>query len=157
MALSEPVVISFSEPIDRQSFYRAFSISPDVAGGFSWSAADATCVFQPLENYNRRDEYTVTIGTDTADLAGNRLTEDLSFSFSAGPVPDLDVVTVNRISDGATLRDVVFLNNGPGTKFEKDESFQVTFNDSVPLGRRESSISLDPGVNLDLNWTSSDT
>jgi hypothetical protein len=81
--LYHPVTVVFSEPVDRASFYGAFSLSPAVPGRFDWPT-DATAVFVPAEPYEWQTEYEVKIGTGLKDLAGNGLAKAYSSHFFIG-------------------------------------------------------------------------
>ena len=70
-----PIVIQFSEPMDRGSVEAAFNLSleggAEVAGTFSWSADDRTLTFTPTEPLGKGKAYHVTVGPGAEDLAGN--------------------------------------------------------------------------------------
>jgi len=70
-----PIVIQFSEPMDRVSVEAAFNLSQEggarVAGAFSWSADNKTLTFTPTEPLAAGKTYRVTVGPGAEDQAGN--------------------------------------------------------------------------------------
>jgi alpha-amylase len=48
IATWSPIVLQFSQPMDTSSVQSGFSISPAVAGNFSWSSDNATLTFTPV-------------------------------------------------------------------------------------------------------------
>lgn len=74
------IVITFSEPMDRASVQQAFAITPVIDGDYTWSADSTTMTFTPRPLLGGT-QYTVIIGTDAMDLAGNRLSPQRTFQF----------------------------------------------------------------------------
>ena len=50
-----PIVVTFSEPIDRASFIAAFSVSPDPGGTISFDTSGATASFHAAFSLGTRD------------------------------------------------------------------------------------------------------
>ena len=78
------VEMSFSEAVDRDSLYGAFSLNPSVRGRFDWSAGDSTCAFVPLEPYAWQTEYRLAIQDGLADISGNTITKACATRFTIG-------------------------------------------------------------------------
>jgi hypothetical protein len=78
------IAMTFSESIDRESLYSAFSLSPSVKGRFDWSADDKACAFVPLEPYSWQTEYAITIQNTVADLSGNTIAKAYKGRFTIG-------------------------------------------------------------------------
>lgn len=72
--------IGFSEAVDRAKAQAAFSINPSVSGTFSWE--ENTLIFTPTQALTPGTTYTVRIGTDAADAAGNPLEAQFTAIFS---------------------------------------------------------------------------
>jgi hypothetical protein len=64
--------IIFSEPMDRQSVEKAFSIIPAVQGIFEWDS-DNTVIFRPLNFLAPETRYQVAVETSARDLSGHKL------------------------------------------------------------------------------------
>ncbi len=82
MPTPDAIMVDFSEAMDTQSVTAALQISPAVPGTISWEAGDTRLVYTPDPRLNSGSNYTVTIGTDARDLAGNTLAESYSWSFT---------------------------------------------------------------------------
>ncbi len=145
------VEIGFSEPLDRESFYRAFSLTPEIAGAFAWSDGDARVIFTPVAPYAPGTDYEVRLGSDATDTSGNALLDSVVIGFRFPAEEGLEVVSVARVSDGATLSEesVIFLNP---LAVEKDDRFRVTFTRSVPIDRRAGIIGVTPSVSEEPTW-----
>lgn len=65
------IKIEFTEPMSKSSVEKNFSISPQVAGTFSWS--ENILMFTPSEPLMSATEYTVSFSQPVSDLAGNEL------------------------------------------------------------------------------------
>ena len=70
-----PIVVQFSEPMDRASVESAFDLAleggVEVAGTFNWSADSRTLTFTPTEPLGKGKTYHVTVGPGAMDQAGN--------------------------------------------------------------------------------------
>ncbi|MCK4459643.1 MAG: Ig-like domain-containing protein, partial [Methanosarcinales archaeon] len=80
------ITITFSEAMNKSSAEDAFSVSPSVAGTFSWIGN--TMTFTPGVDLSYETTYTVTIDTAAADLAGNHIESAYSWQFTTEIVPD---------------------------------------------------------------------
>jgi hypothetical protein len=99
-----PVVIVFSEPVDRTSFMAAWSVSPDPGGVISFDATGSTATFTPLATWQLGTEYSVTVSDSLTDTSGNHLASALKTRFTAGADgtrPTL--VTIRQTLNGAPL------------------------------------------------------
>jgi|GEM_PF-2654844 len=65
----EPVLITFSEPMDTASVVDAFSIDPPVTGEFSWNGSQLTWT-HPNEGFRPGSECTLTIETTAKSALG---------------------------------------------------------------------------------------
>jgi Bacterial Ig-like domain len=88
VARAANVTVTFDEPMDRPSAERAFSISPSIAGVFSWTAN--TMTFNPSADLTADTTYTASVMADeidpATDTAGNPLIEGRSWSFTTTPI-----------------------------------------------------------------------
>lgn len=79
---SAPMVVAFSQPMDRPSVEAAFSSSPAIPCSFGWDAQSTqlTCT-AALASFT---SYAITVGTGATDRYGNRLAASYQFSFTTG-------------------------------------------------------------------------
>lgn len=92
VALNEPVVVEFNQPMDRATVQRAFSLTgPDgqaVPGSFTWDGAGRTLTFRPAVLLPLGQTFTATIlgsargASGTADLG-----QDVTWTFETAPPP----------------------------------------------------------------------
>lgn len=145
------VEIEFSEAMARESFYRAFSITPDIAGAIAWNSDDSQVSFTPVAPYAPGTDYEVRVKSDATDTSGNSLLDSVVIGFRRPAQVELEVTSVARIPDGSALSDesVTFLNS---LEVERDDSFRVTFSRSVPIDRRPGIITVTPSVSPQLAW-----
>ena len=114
-----PVAITFTEAVESQSLYSAFSIFPDIDGYISLANRNTEVIFTPLEKYENGSDYTVSISDKLKDQSGNRIADnyELFFSMEKGVKPDIiwfgdsdnneysDTAAVNQnIEKGVTIR-----------------------------------------------------
>ena len=81
-AVSDSIMVTFSEAMDQDSVRAAFSISPAVAGTLSWKGESTSLVFTPATFFASGTEYTITVAATAADLAGYALASSYSWSFT---------------------------------------------------------------------------
>lgn len=68
--LSAPLVLKFSEPMDRTSVEAAFSLEPRVRGEVSWSESGDTLTFTPALLWPQFAVVKVRVGPTATDLEG---------------------------------------------------------------------------------------
>lgn len=141
--ITDPLVFSFSRPMDTESVEAAFSIAPEIEGSFTWEAGNTRLLFDPV-SFSPRTSYTVTIaGTaegfyedlldgDGDGTGGDAFTLTFTTGFedtapptlvAASPAPGADGVelrpvitaTYSELIDAATLDGLVRLENSDGT------------------------------------------
>ena len=97
VAFNNPVVITFSEPIDQTSItaltFMVRQGTTNVPGTITTTATTAT--FTPTTNFLPATQYTATITAGAKDVAGNKLGSDYTFSFTTASSPDLVLPMVN--------------------------------------------------------------
>jgi hypothetical protein len=148
--LWQEIIVIFSEPVNKQSFYSAFNIKPDVSGSFSWNEDNSAATFNPTENYKQGEEYRVEINTALTDNSGNNMAEAYYFYFTSGDVQEQAVTAVTASDNGSVILDTTLLafNNG----IEKDESFEITFLYPVSTNERNTIIDVFPSVQHNIQW-----
>ncbi|TVQ39130.1 MAG: hypothetical protein EA384_07655 [Spirochaetaceae bacterium] len=147
----QTIEIEFSRPMQRDTFYRAVSISPSVRMLAEWSRDDRVVIYTPLEPLAAGDRFTVTISPTATDRSGNGLAEEFRFSFVNGQAAQARPHTVRIVGSGASLEPVdTRLINRVGV--EKDDSIAIEFTASVPISDRNSVISISPALSHSLSW-----
>lgn len=134
------VSIWFTEAMDPDTVYEGISITPAVEGYYSWEEGNTRAVFTPLKGLSYGVTYTVSVKNSMRDAAGNRLAEEVSFSFTAGDdftPPGLSVY------QGITPRLDFYenlLNNGA----EKNGNIVMDFTEVVQTGLIADAVSISP-------------
>ncbi|MEE9150574.1 MAG: Ig-like domain-containing protein, partial [Thermoplasmata archaeon] len=128
------VTITFNEAMDHLSVEGSFSIEPYVEGNFSWDGN--TLIFTPL-NLTDNTIYTVTIGEEAEDSAGNSLSFQFQFSFTTkkDPYPPY-IVDVEPT----------------GVDVPIDSVIRVRFNEAMNLSTFYSAFKIEPYVAGTLSW-----
>ncbi|ADK80886.1 Ig-like domain-containing protein [Sediminispirochaeta smaragdinae] len=149
------ILIEFSEGIDEISFIDNFSISPEVMGTISWSPDKRSATFTPLVPYERGEEYEVQISKGVRDLAGNQMTKETFFRFTAGDKGTYEISSVEDISGGFFLHDIA--DTAYTTGIEKADELLVTFSAAVPEDEKRDIITVNPSISYDDTWNSDNT
>lgn len=74
---TEPILIEFSERMNRESVAENLRIEPDITGEIAWSGN--TLIFQPEDALRPDTNYTVTVTAGVESSNGRALLDDLSF------------------------------------------------------------------------------
>ena len=74
--------VTFTTAMDAETTQRAFTIQPNVAGSFYWPRSDVM-VFVPAQRYQTGIDYLLSLSTQAADRAGNRLQQEVSLIVGA--------------------------------------------------------------------------
>ncbi|MEX0710600.1 MAG: Ig-like domain-containing protein [Chloroflexota bacterium] len=127
--------VEFSEPVQHADAERAITISPAIAGSFSWSST--TLTFTPAARLPLRTAFEVAIAAGIRDVAGNAMT--------APPRP-FDFETVGNpsvvASDPANADDGVPL----------DGTIQIDFSTLMDTASVGPAMRLTPGTDVTLRW-----
>lgn len=139
------VSMTFSESIDRESLYSAFSLSPSVKGRFDWSSGDAACAFVPLEPYAWQTEYSIAIQNGLADLSGNAIAKAHKGRFTIGRDTAAPAVlrmanTVNGIEGAVALTPL----SAFAGSWESTWGLVLVFSEKVERDGLESRIRIEP-------------
>ncbi len=86
-----PVVLRFNWDMDTESVEKAFSITPAVAGTFSWSEQNAVLTFTPTETYKTSTTYTVKIDATAMHADYMKMAAPFEMSFVTD---DRDYMTI---------------------------------------------------------------
>ena len=156
VAIGTPLVLDFSNSLDRVTVLDALSLTPTVSLLYEYANDDRRLTLTPVTQWASDTRYRLRITTALRDTQGNALNleRELRFRTAARPPAELQQL----VSDGGhTMKDtsLVYSNNNPAV-FEADVTFAATFSPprSVTASERIDAVSIRPAVDLDLTWAS---
>ncbi|MHB8852550.1 MAG: N-acetylmuramoyl-L-alanine amidase [Ignavibacteriaceae bacterium] len=97
------VIINFGIAMDQASTQNAFSISPQVAGKFTWQNYSHTLVFTPTALLSPSTTYSVTISKNANSILGVPLQSALNFSFNTKESAPLDLTNTYPANNSADV------------------------------------------------------
>jgi hypothetical protein len=136
------IVMTFSEAVDRESLYSAFSLTPSLRGRFDWSTQDSVCAFVPLEPYVQQGEYVVTIRDTLVDLAGNSIARPQRCAYTIGD--DKLPPSVLRVSNAVDGIEGSVTASAFTQGWESTWGIALRFSESVERSGLESCICIEP-------------
>jgi hypothetical protein len=155
-----PVVLSFSEPVDKGSYYSSFLISPSVNGVYAWNPQGTQCSFTPIEPYAWGTEYRVTVETGLKDLNGNRLVEEFHLNFSIGTDRTAPAMASVRNVVGSVPGAVTAVPDDPddavftvNADWECPWGFEITLTEPVPRLGVENYFRFEPAWSFRIDST----
>jgi hypothetical protein len=104
VALDEPVRVTFDSDMDHASAEEAFSVSPHVAGAFTW--VGYTMRFDPDTSWAPQTTYRATVSRTAKDAEGRAMGYDRSWEYTTAataPPPVAPRVSVISPREGAEL------------------------------------------------------
>ncbi|MFQ6107363.1 MAG: Ig-like domain-containing protein [Thermoplasmata archaeon] len=163
--VTENIVVAFSELMDKSSVEGTFSYTDGVHtydetdGTFDWVGSEMT--FIPSSGLDYGTSYTVTISQSAMDLAGNRLSQEHSWSFITetgigtifGEVRDENGVRLADVTVRILVLDLTTHTSANGSYLFEDipaGHHNLTYSkEGFHTARR--SVSLEPNQTLELN------
>lgn len=145
------IKIVFSEPMDTNSTQRAFSITPEVPGSFSWPEKNVL-VFTPSQPMEWGTTYKVTVSGEACDLSGNQLNPEYSFSFVVGQITSPPKL-VEVYQNPADPWNEEFTNEG----IEKDLPVYLVFDRDMDSSSVSQGISIQPEAEFTVSSTDGTT
>lgn len=136
------VVIEFSEPVDINTVYSGITVSPAVQGYFVPEAGGRIIRYVPLYGFTFGVTYTVNAGRTVLDLAGNRLRQELTFSFTVGDDFEKPRLTAYQDCDTPLPFDENFIAGGA----EKDRDIVVDFSEIVKTADIARAVTISPSA-----------
>lgn len=82
VARNANISVTFSETMDTDSVTAAFASEPAINCNFTFNAAEDTLICATTASLADNTSYTVTIGEDATDIAGNPLPAPFAFTFT---------------------------------------------------------------------------
>jgi hypothetical protein len=87
VALQQPILVSFNQPMDHRSTEAAVQISPATNVAFSWQNSNTLAVLPTSGNLAPNTQYQVTIGPGAKTAAGQELAAPQTITFVTQPPP----------------------------------------------------------------------
>ena len=156
VALDTPLVLDFSNSLDRVTVLDALLITPTVSLIYEYSNDNRRLTLTPVTQWASDTRYRLRITTALRDTQGNALNleREIRFETAARNPAELQKLVSGG---GHTMKDtsLVYSNNNPAV-FEAYVSFEATF--SPPRGvkpfERVNAVSIRPAADLDITWSS---
>jgi hypothetical protein len=142
-----PVTVQFSVPVDRESVYRGFRISPEIAGTFTWNNNDCIAVFVPVESYLEGVRYRIDMERSISSLSKRELGVAVSSVFTRSGVLSPKITYLETVSGIALEHETV----NP-TVIGREEEFEIVFSDRVREGLRDTFFQIEPRIPFSVAW-----
>jgi uncharacterized protein YkwD len=99
-----PVVIRFSQPMDRQSVEAALSVRPETAWRPSWNSDGSELTLHPALRWRTDARYVVTLGDGARTAVGRPAAGSLSMSFTTETAPVITDFQLFHVEESPTER-----------------------------------------------------
>ena len=160
VSLATMISVNFSEAMDKASVQSSFSTTPATNGSFSWSGNTVKYIL--ASNLNYGTTYSVTIGSDAKDLAGNNMMMH-TWQFTTALPSALNLIQNPGFESGKTSW--LFYNNAAGSTFnvalpgyEGNYSAKLAFSKSgTNMQLYQSGIKLEPNTRYRLSFAAYST
>ncbi|XDD50776.1 Ig-like domain-containing protein [Leptospira sp. WS92.C1] len=159
-----PIVITFSEPMNSSTLRNGFSISPTVTGQFTFPTANQM-VFTPDLAFQYGRRHNISLPTSITNTSGRGLRNQVNATFVVGAL-DSTQPTVTGIDFevdedgdgcGATPNDILNLQNGT---FTADVCVGVPitihFSETMDQNLTQNALSLSPSGNFAISFVGND-
>lgn len=134
VAPTTPVIISFSEPMNRQSVEENFSITPNILGNFIWNN-DQSLTFTPLK-LAYETKYTIKLKKGTKAKGSGFFEEDVNKTFN----------TIGHV------RVIQFIPTDGWAAVGINNQIKTTFDQAVDKKSAESKFSIAPAISGIFSW-----
>jgi hypothetical protein len=124
----QPIVLTFSAPMDAASVQAALHVSPPVEVRLAWDASGRRLYVTPVDAWSAGTAYTVTVGAGARSRAGAALE------------PMLPAVVFVRSAATAELTATRWL----GERLALDSGFRLTFSRTVDLASLRDAFTITP-------------
>ena len=158
-----PIVVTFSEPMNRATVEGAFVITPSTGGAFTWSADSTTVTFTPDTTLTFGARYEVNISTSAEDATRTRMNFAVRGSFVVGTLdntaPTVTSVDLEQIQPPsadacvAPANDQILAAGGNAVSVCVNIPIIVNFSEDMAQAVTASAISFSPSVSANMAWT----
>ena len=100
IGLRSPIVVTFSEPMQRDEVEKALNIFPATAGGLNLAWQGTSLRISPDSAWASDQTYILILQAQARDAHNNRLARSLQIAFSTGAVIDSGVVSGRIVKSG---------------------------------------------------------
>ena len=141
---TDNVTVTFSEQMNTTATESAFSISPTVAGTFTWNTAHTIMTFHPTTQLAEGTSYNVTISTSAKDIHGlaKAATQSWDFKTKAAPAPVNGGISGRVVdSDGQPIAGATVALSGTTMTATTDANGHYSFT-NVPPGTYNLTVTL---------------
>ena len=149
-----PLSFVFSKPLDSESIYSSFSISPGVNGHLTTGTGGSEIIFMPLEKYTGGTDYTVTISEALKDLSGNCISGKQEIFFSMDETEGGTIAWFGD-SDGNKYLDSSI--SAVNHEIEKDVTLRLILDSEASDKTRNAPVTVSPSIPFSKTWNSSFT
>ncbi len=151
IAPTDTFYFQFSNPVDRNSFYSAFSMNPAVQGRFEWSNADSLVHFIPQSGLNPGLHYQLEITSGCRSTADCPLRSAVQRHYRVSGIITLPVTSFCF----KTESDERVLTPTPDTCYHagQGEEFSILFSEAVLPALQNSAATLQPDPGVDFRWS----
>ena len=111
------IMVTFSEPMNKESVESGFTLScdndPNVEGSFTWENTNTLMTFAPLRSLLEGTLYTVTFSGGIADLSNNSMDAADPFTFETVPISAPSLVYMepaNELTTGVSVKTPVLVD-----------------------------------------------
>jgi hypothetical protein len=116
VALQQPILVSFNQPMDRPSTEGAVQITPATNVTYQWTADSKTLSVQPTGGaLAPNTQYQVTIGAGAKTASGKQLTSAQTVTFVTTPPPAPTATSTPRPTPTAALGEKPLVSLGGAT------------------------------------------
>lgn len=169
LGIGSSIQITFNQPVETKSAESHFTITPPIAGNFSWN--NRTLTFKPTQELSYSTTYTVSVSKGVEAVHGLELqnTYTTSFSTKAAPIPPATPVTLGFSEQGRAIngfifgsgKNVIFIHGGIHSGKERSnvtllERLVREINVNKSLVGDDKTIIIVPNANPDASATRSD-
>lgn len=152
------IEITFSEQMNKELTENAFSISPTVAGYFSWSMNDSVLTYNTTNELDMNTQYHISVDVSAEDINGNELVKIFELYFYTGEIEfqNPELTNIYDSSYGLSPADnEVFQEGIINHGISKNDSITMKFNKPMKKASVESAFSTKPSITGTFDWINS--
>ncbi|MHA2610986.1 MAG: Ig-like domain-containing protein [bacterium JZ-2024 1] len=147
IALSQPIVLIFTEPMDQANTESAISLFPSLTVRFEWSLNRQIVTLFHDTAFSPSTTYTLRIATTARDLAGNRLLYPVEIRF-----------TTSAQSEDTQPPRVLFTEPGNNAQdVPIQQIVRILFSEPMNSADTENAIIVQPPIELNFQWNETKT
>ncbi len=136
--------LSFSEPVDRRSFYQAFRFSPELEGSFIWDRGDERVVFSSSTAPSEETTFHLSLSTACTDLASHSLKKPRDWYFTTpAATPPVVEALVFHSSFGRRREEALPQQS---YNFDRDETIELIYDGFPEESEGEPRIEIQPSL-----------